>query len=186
MNMHQPRISLAVDGQQYQLGDFAVRVGNVTVRANGEPRGTIVQVSYHTLASHRCCLPLLLAHASFHTFFLPHLCTDIVRKLSWGAHAACRSITKAAAIPSAPLCCRCGRDVQKSAATSCPPSFGAERQVSMHMQEFATMLREATATASGRLEAVQVPLQEFSLPPRFCHQHLAVQYTTMVQRLLAG
>jgi hypothetical protein len=49
------------------------------------------------------------------------------------------------------------------------------------------MLQEAAAAAAGgRLEAVNVPLADFGLPPKFSHQHLAVQYTEMVTRLLAA
>lgn len=48
------------------------------------------------------------------------------------------------------------------------------------------MLQQASATATGRLELVDAPLQEWSLPPKFSHQHLAVQYTVMVSRLLGG
>ena len=48
------------------------------------------------------------------------------------------------------------------------------------------MLQEAAAAAGGRLEAVNAPLADFGLPPQFTHQHLAVQYTEMVTRLLAA
>lgn len=53
-------------------------------------------------------------------------------------------------------------------------------------QEFATVLQEAAASAGGSLEPVEAPLADFALPPRFCHQHLAVQTTDMIGHVLAA
>lgn len=48
------------------------------------------------------------------------------------------------------------------------------------------MLQEAAAGAGGRLEAVDTPFADFSLPPHFSHQHLAAQYMQLVTRLLSA
>jgi hypothetical protein len=48
------------------------------------------------------------------------------------------------------------------------------------------MLQDAAAAAGGRLEVVDAPLADFSLPPQFSHQHLAIQCTQLVTRLLAA
>lgn len=55
----------------------------------------------------------------------------------------------------------------------------------LHVQELATVLQEAASAAGGTLEAVDAPLADFALPPRFSRQHLAVQYT-QVSRVLAA
>lgn len=111
VNTHRLRYALTMEGQQYTLGDFVVRVCNLTVKASGEHRGTVVQVEYLPSSSAECT-PLL--------------------------------------------------------------------------QEFATVLQEAAASAGGSLEAVEAPLADFALPPRFCHQHLAVQTTHLISHVLAA
>jgi hypothetical protein len=76
--------------------------------------------------------------------------------------------------------------MHSSICTAAITGWGHQASTLRHVQEFAIMLQEAAAAAGGRLEAVNAPLADYGLPPQFTHQHLAVQYTEMVTRLLAA
>ena len=57
---------------------------------------------------------------------------------------------------------------------------------SFSVQEFVELLQEWTSGPEGALQVVAAPLHDYELPPRYSHQHLAVQYCTLSTALLSG
>lgn len=51
-------------------------------------------------------------------------------------------------------------------------------------QEFAGVLAELTATATGQLQTVDGALEGWALPPAFGDQHVAALFSCAVARLL--
>ncbi len=51
-------------------------------------------------------------------------------------------------------------------------------------QEFAGLLAELTATATGQLQTVDGALEGWALPPAFGDQHVAALFSCAVARLL--